>query len=90
MSPDGRMVLASNLRDGMDLYRLGQSHPVQTFRYTADPTNNYPITVAFVDDGKLVLCGSPTGQVALWKTKNGELQQILEHDGWCIQKQKSF
>jgi hypothetical protein len=90
LSPDGRAILASNLCDGMDLYRLGQSCPVQSFRYSADPINNYPISVAFVDDGRVAFCGSPTGRVALWKTKTGDLQQILDHAGWWIHIQRSF
>jgi hypothetical protein len=65
----------------MDMYYIGQSVPVQMFRYTPDPEKNFRSSVAFLQRGQYVLCGSPTGSVGIWETSSGQHQQTLEHHG---------
>jgi hypothetical protein len=65
----------------MDLYPIGQSTPIQKFRYTLDPGKNYKCSITFLHNGQLVLCGSPTGNVGIWDASSGQHQQSLEHHG---------
>lgn len=81
LSPDYRFILLSNLSNGLDLYPLGKSSVLQSYRYTPVPERNFPFTADFVCHGEAVICGSPVGKVSVWKTKTGERVQTLSHDG---------
>lgn len=79
------MILASNLRDGMDLYDLGKSVPRQSYRQPPNSESNVVMTVCFLNNGRSVMCGSPTGAVVISQRETGVYQQMLEHDGQFVQ-----
>ncbi|KAH7921123.1 WD40 repeat-like protein, partial [Leucogyrophana mollusca] len=79
LSPDRRYILVSNLNNGLDLYPVGKSNILQSYRYHADADKNYPFTVGFLRDGEALMCGSPSGKVAVWNTKTGIHAQTLSH-----------
>ncbi|KAH7920025.1 WD40 repeat-like protein [Leucogyrophana mollusca] len=81
LSPDRRYVLVSNLNNGLDLYPIGKSNVLQAYRYPAHADKNFPFTVDFLQDGDAVVCGSPSGKVAVWNTKTGVHVQTLSHGG---------
>lgn len=86
LSPDGNQVLISNLCYGMDLYVLARSHADQRFTSvrTSPEGLNVPVQVAFLDDGKSVVCGSPEGTVDIFDIVSGDRRQTLDHDGEYI------
>jgi WD40 repeat protein len=81
ISRDQRFLLVSNLRDGMDLYKIGQPGKVVSFRQAAVPEKNYPMNTHFLHNDRAVVCGSPTGKVGIWDTLTGGYLQTLYHDG---------
>ncbi|KAH7918994.1 WD40 repeat-like protein [Leucogyrophana mollusca] len=85
LSPDQRTLLVSNLSEGMDLYNLGQSRPIRSFKYTLDSEANFPLEVSFLHEGAAVACGSPTGDVNIWDSATGEHRQTLTHEGTPVQ-----
>lgn len=81
LSPDSRTLLTYNLRDGMDLYQVGHDIAQRSYRYPPQIDSNYPMPVCFLNDGRIVTCGSATGNIRLWDTSTGVTRQTLEHDG---------
>ncbi|KAH7908131.1 WD40-repeat-containing domain protein [Hygrophoropsis aurantiaca] len=81
ISPNNLYILVSNLTNGLDLYPMGESNVLQSYRYATPADKNYPLTVDFLHDGNTIVCGSPTGKVPIWNTKTGVHMQTLSHDG---------
>jgi hypothetical protein len=71
----------SNLQSGVDLYEVGQSTPVQTFRERFDAARNFTLDVAFLADGAYIVSGAHRGCVNIWNSQTGKHWQTLEHDG---------
>lgn len=74
-------MIVTNLQDGVDLYPVGQSQITQRYRYTPDPSNNVPVSVAFLHGSQHVTCGSNYGEVCIWDTETGQNCQTLLHAG---------
>ncbi|KAH7904754.1 WD40-repeat-containing domain protein [Hygrophoropsis aurantiaca] len=72
LSPDQRTLFVSNLSEGVDMYNLGQSWPVRSFKYAVDSQANFPVEVSFLHNGAAVVWGSPTGEVNIWDAATGE------------------
>jgi len=85
LSPDFRHILVYNLCDGLDLYKLRSKNMQQSYRFTADADVNYPLKVAFTNNGQSVVCGAQDGQVRVWNRITGMQEQILAHGDHLIQ-----
>ncbi|KAH7904641.1 WD40-repeat-containing domain protein [Hygrophoropsis aurantiaca] len=85
LSPDQRALLVSNLSEGTDMYSLGQSRPIRSFKYAVDSQANFPVEALFLHDGAAVVSGSPTGEVNIWDAVTGEHRQTLTHDSFPVQ-----
>lgn len=80
LSPDGRSILVSNLSSGMNTYSLDTLRVTGTYQYTINARTNFPLSVAYLRQGRFVTCGTHTGVIDIWDTKSGEVFQSLNHD----------
>ncbi|KLO03775.1 hypothetical protein SCHPADRAFT_814296, partial [Schizopora paradoxa] len=74
---DGRLLLVSNLRDGVDQYRFPILERVSTFPHPI--SINVPLQVALADDNQFVVCGGDSGFVRVYGRHSGQLLQTLQH-----------
>ncbi|KII96096.1 hypothetical protein PLICRDRAFT_96851 [Plicaturopsis crispa FD-325 SS-3] len=81
LSPDRHAIIVTNLQDGLDMYPVGLSQISHHYPYAPDPTNNVPVSVAFLHEGQHVVCGSNYGEVCIWNTETEERFQTLPHAG---------
>jgi WD40 repeat protein len=81
LSPDFRHILVYNLCNGLDLYKLRSKNLEQSYTFTADADVNYPLKVAFTNNGQSVVCGAQDGKVRIWNRITGMQEQILVHEG---------
>jgi COMPASS component SWD3 len=78
MSPNGNILVVSNLDTGFDIYHLDNSNLDGSVIH---PGNGRLIPVTFVYDGHSILSGSQSGQVQLWDPLLRKNLQILQHEG---------
>ncbi|KAH9920994.1 WD40-repeat-containing domain protein [Amylocystis lapponica] len=83
LGPEDASVLTYNLVDGLHLYILGadQQKPCRLYKLDVLPRSKHAVQVAFLHQGRAVVCGTTTGRVCIWETVTGEFFQILSHDG---------
>lgn len=65
----------------MDLYILGSNKPINSYRFPAPLKKSYLASVAFLNLGNELACGSPSGDVPIWDAVTGVVQQTLSHNG---------
>ncbi|KAI0057510.1 WD40 repeat-like protein [Artomyces pyxidatus] len=85
LSPDRKSLVISNMQGILNLHRLAQPTPLQSYYVTPSRARNYPLDIAFIHNGSNLVCGSPRGDVFLWDTASGEHQQTLSHGDELIQ-----
>lgn len=81
ISEDEAYIAISNLCTGIDLYSLTTLDLVHSFPAFIDPDMNVPLALQFLQNGKLLTCGSHNGAVCIWERENGRVFQTLKHDG---------
>lgn len=70
------MLIAHNLKDGLDLYQLSHREHLHRFKYRSD-SEEYIVSTAFLHGGTAVIGGSSSGEVLIWEINSGEIFQVL-------------
>ena len=78
MSPDGKVLVVSNLNTGFDFYHLDDS---QQDGSVSHPCTGLRVPVEFIHCGNAVLGGSSLGEVHIWNCVTRTQLQVLDHAG---------
>lgn len=83
LSPDGRNLMVYNFSDELHLYAVGTrglQQPRRRYKFDAAPKSKHALQMAFLHQGRAVVCGTTTGNACIWETTLGEFFQLLPHD----------
>jgi WD40 repeat protein len=70
------------LHDGVHIYHIGQRKLCRVLHHGRESqTNHHPLTVSATPDGDVIVGGSNSGKVCVWRAPTGELIQVLDHGG---------
>lgn len=83
VSPDGKLVVVSNMYDGVDFYSISTHAFSHTVIYRVNPHMNSPIPVEFLPDGRAILIGGTYGSARMVDAQTSETIQLLPHSGEC-------
>ena len=72
------LVVIDNATNGFTLYALEGSDPIRTF-LTDPPSVHVPKQVAFGEESKVIIGGSDSGAVYVFKRRSGNLRQKIAH-----------
>ena len=78
VSPDGKVLVVSNLNTGLDFYHLDNSRQDGSVSH---PCTGLRVPVEFIHCGNAVLGGSTTGEVHIWDCVTRTRLQVLDHAG---------
>ena len=82
LSADERMLIVSNLQDGVDTYSMPPVQPLRSFKHAI--SENVPLQVHSALQGALTLSGSDDGTVRLFEQRTGQVSELLPHgNGGC-------
>ncbi|RPD57156.1 hypothetical protein L227DRAFT_468725, partial [Lentinus tigrinus ALCF2SS1-6] len=79
VSSDGKVIVASNLYDGFDMYDIASRGWFKTL--VTPITQNVPLPVLITHDLEELFAGSPSGHVRVYDFASGEEELILDHHG---------
>ena len=81
ISPDGTLIAAWNLYNGVDIYSLSERAPIDTFlmldQFPDD--GNILIDLHFINDGEDIVVGSSNGKPQIIDALTGTVRQTLYH-----------
>ncbi|KAF9783286.1 WD40-repeat-containing domain protein [Thelephora terrestris] len=78
VSPDEKVVVVANLYDGLDWYRIPDRVFSRSFHLRI--SQNVPIPVLLVDEGKILLVGGTSGDAMIIDAYTAETIQTLDHN----------
>jgi hypothetical protein len=81
VSPDGKVLVVSNLNTGFDFYHLDNSRQDGSVSH---PCTGLRVPVEFIHRGNAVLGGRTTGEVHIWDCVSRTRLQVLGHAGRLI------
>ncbi|KAJ3720470.1 hypothetical protein C8R42DRAFT_642906 [Lentinula raphanica] len=82
LSPDGTALVATNIRSGLDWFRVTTNakwKKISSSPEIQDSNSNIPLPVCFIDKGKHVIMGTSKGYAAIFHTKHGKKIVSLDH-----------
>ncbi|KAJ3964168.1 WD40-repeat-containing domain protein [Lentinula raphanica] len=82
LSPDGTALVATNIRSGLDWFRVSANtkwKKMSSSSEVQDSNSNIPLPVCFIDKGKHVVMGTSKGYAAILHTKHGKKLVSLDH-----------
>jgi hypothetical protein len=77
LSADERMLIVSNLQDGVDIYSMPPVQLLRSFKHAISV--NVPLQVHSALQGALTLAGSDDGTVRLFEQRTGQVSELLPH-----------
>ncbi|OBZ73043.1 hypothetical protein A0H81_07120 [Grifola frondosa] len=83
LSPDGRNIIVYNLVDGVHSYVVGsfkKQTPTHHYKLDVLPRRNKALQVAYLHDGRAIVCGTTTGNICIWDSASKEYFQLLGHN----------
>ncbi|OBZ69980.1 putative WD repeat-containing protein K04G11.4 [Grifola frondosa] len=88
LSSNGRSIIVYNLVDGVQSYDIGlfkKQTPRHHYKFDCPPRSKHCLQVAYLHQGRAVVCGTTTGNVYVWEAATGDYFQVLNHNDHTIQ-----
>lgn len=82
LNHDGKLLLVSNLKDGIDEYLFPSMEKVQTFIHPID--TNCILQTRALPLGNLIIAGGDDGFARVFNRISGQLVSKIRHGGKCI------
>lgn len=74
---DGRSLIVTNLKDGVDIYSLPPGQPLRAFKHNI--ARNVPLTVSSALGGSIIVVGSDDGHARVYDPHLGIMVCVLQH-----------
>ncbi|KAJ3965025.1 WD40-repeat-containing domain protein [Lentinula raphanica] len=80
-SPDSKSVVATNLRRGLDWFKITPEKlkKMSTSEEIQDCRFNIPLPVLFINNGQATIMGTTKGYATIFEAKHGKKVQALKH-----------
>jgi hypothetical protein len=83
MSPDRRALATTNINSGLDWFKVysDKVKRMSTSKERQPSGRNFPLPVAFINEGRSAMMGTSKGFAAIFDTRDGKKVQVLKHVG---------